>query len=192
MSPARRRLAAALCCAALFGGCSVLPARAPSAGKPAPDRFDIDGRIAIRAEKNAFSASLHWTQDADAYALRLSGPLGQGTVEISGDAGGVTLRSADARMLQAPDPQTLMQRELGWSLPVAGLRWWVRGLPDPQAAVDDLQIDAAGHTRMLEQSGWRIELSDYATSGNYLVPVRLVLTSARATLRLAVRRWTIP
>ncbi|MCC7410658.1 MAG: outer membrane lipoprotein LolB [Gammaproteobacteria bacterium] len=154
------------------------------------ERWTLAGRVAIRTDADAYSASLHWVQDGPRYTLRLTGPLGRGAVELRGDAAGIVLRTAGDETVTAQDAQELMRTQLGWSLPVAGLRFWVRGIPDPGLAVDGLVFDATGRLRVLEQTGWRIEVERYVEAGSYVLPARLILTSSHASVRMAVNRWT--
>jgi len=134
---------------------------------------------------------LHWAQDGQDYALRLSGPFGQGTVELSGDERRVVLRSGAGPASTAAEPQALLQREFGWSVPIGGLRYWVRGIPDPAHAIEALHLDAGGRLAALEQSGWHVKVLRWVKAGRYELPEKLFLRSEQAQVRLAVTRWTV-
>src|SRR3972149_5389831 len=75
--------------------------------------------------------------------MRIMAPLSQGTFELRGDDRSVALRTPENETLTATDPQALMQQNLGWSLPVAGLKYWVRGIPAPGSPARQLRLFAS-------------------------------------------------
>jgi len=183
-----------------LGGCTALPRSGPPpapawheqlAQRAALVRFELHGRVAASSHGEGFNASLHWAQDGQDYALRLSGPFGQGTVELSGDERRVVLRSGAGPASTAAEPQALLQREFGWSVPIGGLRYWVRGIPDPAHAIEALHLDAGGRLAALEQSGWHVKVLRWVKAGRYELPEKLFLRSEQAQVRLAVTRWTV-
>ena len=154
-------------------------------------QWTLHGRVAVQNGKEGFSAGLRWVQQGPAYQLRLMAPLGQGTYELQGDAHGVTLHTADNRVLHAADAQGLMQDNLGWSAPVAGLRYWVLGIPEPGVPVDYLRVDEQGRLSDLEQSGWRISVLDYRQAGKLVLPSKLYMHNDTLELRMVVQSWDI-
>lgn len=147
------------------------------------------GRILIRTEDEAWSATLQWVQQGESYRIRLIGPLGQGTVQVSGDARGVTLRTSDG-IHRAASPRALMSDTLGWWVPVGGLRYWMTGLDDPQgpAAVVS-RLDPFGRPESLDQAGWAIEFQRYASDQPLALPTKLSLQGERLSVRVVVKRW---
>lgn len=155
-------------------------------------RWTLHGRIAVQTNDQGFTAGLRWVQRGAAYQLRLMAPLGQGTYELEGNAQGVSLRTADNRMLYAADPKRLMQKNLGWSVPVAGLRYWVLGVPEPGVSVKYLRIDDKGRLSDLEQSGWRVSVLDYRHAGKLDLPAKLYMQNDSLKLRMVVQSWDLP
>lgn len=151
--------------------------------------WELRGRIAVKLEQDAFSATLHWRQAADAYNLRVIAPLGRGTFELSGDADGVELRTADNRVFRADNPEALLQENLGWQLPVSGLRWWVRGLPRPGVATTRLDVSEAGWLTALTQDGWAVQYEEQRAEGEVMLPGKLSLENGPVRVRLAVTVW---
>lgn len=153
-------------------------------------QWAIRGRASIKTGADGFGAALNWTQTADAYNIRLSAPLAQGSVEISGDGDAVTLRTKDATRT-ANDPDQLVYEMLGMVLPVSNLAYWVRGVPSPEAIVA-LQLDEQGRLQRLQQSGWLITIKRYREIDGYALPSSLVVENPPYSLRLAVHRWLLP
>ena len=96
------------------------------------DAWQINGKLGIRSEQESGSAILFWLQRQDYFDISLSGPLGQGSTRLTGRQGAVSLEIANRGTFTATTAEALMQQQLGWSLPVEHLLWWVRGLPAPQ------------------------------------------------------------
>lgn len=152
--------------------------------------WTLTGRIAVHNENENWSATLRWTQQAEAYTLNLIGPLGQGAVQITGDRGSVLMRLADGQSYAADNAETLLREHAGWSVPVAGLRYWVRGLPDPRTTAQK-GLDEAGRPLFFEQSGWRIEYARYAQVNGIDLPHKLTLNNPHLQVRLVIDRWEL-
>lgn len=200
-SPVRSFIVGVL--AATLAGCAATPAlppeRAATAGALEQARrqslmslhnWALTGRIAVHNENENWNATLRWTQQQDAYTLRLLGPLGQGAVQLEGDAGGVVMRLADGQSFKAQDAEALLRERAGWNMPVSGLRYWVLGLPDPRSEAGKA-VDEAGRPLWLEQSGWRVEFSRYAPVNGVDLPHKLALNNPHLQVRLVIDRWEL-
>ena len=197
-----RCLAGALCLGAfILAGCAAQPTigagersslwQARSARLAGLTQWVLRGRIAVQVEREGWTASLQWEQHDGDYVLRVSAPLGRGTFELTGSAQGVSLQTSDNRLLHADDPEALLQQTLGWQLPVAGLYYWVRGLPDPAAEPDSLQLDEKGRINDLKQSGWQVTYQRYASAGGMELPGKITLENARLKVRLVISDWVL-
>jgi outer membrane lipoprotein LolB len=156
--------------------------------------FGLRGRIAIQRGAEGAQAQLSWTQRADTWDLRLVAPLGQGSVRLEGMPGAVVLSTPDGARYRASDVDALMKTHLRWSLPVAGARYWILGLPVPGHPVGQLSLDAEGRLRDLAQDGWRISVLEYqnapAEPGGLVLPRRLFLLGKDVQLRIVITAWT--
>lgn len=192
------RVSAALVLALALGGCAGTPSN-PLDGAPGQARdaaaftlaqWSAVGRILLRTPEESWHATLDWRQTGDNYHIRLTAPLGQGTVELDGGPWGVSLRTRDDEAPRhARDPETLLLDTLGWRVPVAGLRYWILGLPDPRAAIDHARRDAAGRLETLGQSGWSVRYPRYDTATRPVLPAKVYLEHPRFTVRIVVTRW---
>jgi len=166
---------------------------APTAIELSSPRFaiwQIRGRVSLLKGEQGWHASLNWREDAGRYRLDLSGPLGQGAVRIEGDDTSVRLQTADGRDYVAQDADALVQRVTGWEFPVAGIRYWVRGVPVPgEQAV--ITTDAGGRLIHLVQSGWDIRYDRFQDLEGRAWPTRLRLTADDISVRLVVDEWTL-
>jgi len=184
---------------ALLAGCAEF---APRSGDATPTRdaawaarvarltplntFALNGRIAIQREGEGGQARVQWSQADERFDLRLSAPLGQGAYALTGSGDQVSLVTPDGQGYSAPDLDTLMATHLRWSLPVAGARYWVRGLPVPDRPVTQLNLDAQGRLLDLAQDGWRISVLEYEND----LPRKLFLLGKNLQLRIVIAAWT--
>lgn len=196
----RRWLAPVLALA--LGGCAPLPV-APPTGEPAATSpwalhrarleavraWSLQGRAAIQTEREGVTATVRWEQRGQDYVMRFIGPFAQGSFELAGGAEGVVLRTPEGGALRARDPEALLEQALGWSLPVAGLNYWIRGIPDPAREASQLRLDEFGRMTDVEQDGWRISVLRYTRLDGLDLPEKLFLESRRLKLRIAVQAW---
>lgn len=162
----------------------------------------LQGRIAIQAEtpqgakQEGWHAALRWEQQADNYQITLSSPLGQDLAQLHGSAQGVILHTAQGED-SAQDSEALLYKRLGVRLPLAGLRYWVLGLPNPSAPVapHERVLDGLGRLTQLRQQGWEIEFRRYTAAPGLDLPDKLFLsTQADDTpieVRLVVEEWSL-
>lgn len=170
--------------------CSQLPLRDSSPWQaPHWTQWTLSGRVAVWHGQDGWHAQLRWTQQADSYQLELSGPLGQGALRLQGDEQGVTLELANGQRDWAPSADQLLQRHTGWQLPIAGMRYWARGLAVPERPADwDYAPD--GRPQRLRQDGWDIHYSqyrDYQALG--CLPRRIDFSRGPLTARLIIDHW---
>lgn len=190
----------------LIGACATAPSAPPPAeGGTALGRWldrqqrlaalvqwTLRGRVGIETGKDSGNASMSWEQNGEEYAIRISAPMSQGTFELRGDAQGVTLRGPDRSEISAADPQALMQEQLGWSLPVAGLKYWIRGIPMPNRPVAAVRLDDAGRLSDLEQDGWRVSVQRYKAVGEEELPDKIFMENAPLKMRVVIGEWQLP
>ncbi len=176
----------------LVSACAQLPQRPPGNAWVAPEwsHWSLRGRIAVQAGEQGWHANLNWRQTGVDYVLELSGPLGQGTVRMSGNSDGVTLERADGLRDWAPDADELLTRNTGWTLPVAGLRYWVRGRAAPGQPAQ-WQWSKDGLPQQLRQDGWLIRYSEFREqAGHGLLPRKLELERAGLSARIVIDGWS--
>jgi outer membrane lipoprotein LolB len=149
------------------------------------------GRIAVRTDEDGWSAGFDWKQTGDDYLIRLRGPFGQGAMELEGNTHGVWLKRAGRPAVFSIHPERLLEQESGWRLPITGLEYWLRGLPD-QGSDAQPQLDADGRLASLQQSGWQIDYRRYQDVGQYTLPTRLELQRDGLRVKVLVDNWELP
>jgi outer membrane lipoprotein LolB len=155
-----------------------------------PDPWQLTGRISLTQGETGWHAGVDWLEQADSFRLRVSGPLGQGGFLLTGNPEGVLLRDAEQRVYAAADTDALLTQVTGWVLPVAGLRYWVRGIPDPDVLFE-AEVDDAGRLARLVQAGWTIRYTRYHTAADGRWPARLALARDDVAVRMVIDQWQL-
>ena len=182
-----------------LAGCAPQPRRAElpadwqehAAAVSARSAWGLQGKIGLRAASGSGSAFLTWTQEAERYRLVLSGALGMGKLVLTGDADGVAWNDSRGRTGRHADPDALVAAIWGWRLPVAALKYWIRGIPQPDRPVEDAEFAGPELTRF-RQSGWLVEPAAYREVDGIALPTRLRLEGEGAVLTVLVNRWGEP
>jgi outer membrane lipoprotein LolB len=85
--------------------------------------------------------------------------------------------------------RTVLEEVVGWSLPIGGLEFWIRGIPQPGADYRP-RLDAGGRARSIRQDSWEISYLDYFDAQPApQLPRRIKLSRDELTLKLVIERW---
>lgn len=153
-----------------------------------PSAWNLAGAIAARSGKKGWTASINWQQSGtNAYQIRLSGPLGSGSVLIQ-KQGGVTQFRDGNKTDSSANANELLAKHTGIRLPVNSLYYWVRGIPAP-GGVQSAQRDNANHLQVLRQNGYTVTYGGYQTVGNISLPSQIKLQGNGVFIKLVVKRW---
>jgi len=152
--------------------------------------WDIHGRAFIKVDKRAYNVSLRWQRGIERFLMMLEAPFGRGVIRIEANGDGpYRLQLPDGQVFTRDTPEVLFKDVIGWSLPVTGLTYWIRGLPRPQSSYRH-RIDQAGRMRSINQDGWTIDYRGYfAQQEQAQLPRKIILTRGRLTLKLVIERW---
>lgn len=153
--------------------------------------WTLTGRIALRADEEAWHASVYWRQRGEHYQIRIRGPLGMGAIELAGGPEGVVLRTSKDERHAADAPEQLLREMTGWTMPVSGLRYWLLGVSEQDAAIDGMQLDVGGRLESLRQAGWAIAYLRYDQIDGVQLPAKLYLESSRVSARIVINHWVI-
>jgi len=121
--------------------------------------WQLSGKIGLRGPRLAESAYLNWRQCGDDYDVRISGPLGQTVARIEGRGENLTVSMEGRDPVTTAEPELLLQEQLGWSVPLRALRYWVRAeaAPGAPATVTGPQRQPES----LQQLGWQVNYLSY-------------------------------
>lgn len=154
------------------------------------ETWALSGRIGIQSPDRGWNATVHWRQYPAMYDLRVIAPLGGGTLQLRGDASGVTAQTSKGEVYTAADAETLLREQAGVALPVKSLRYWALGRPDPGEEAEQ-SLDGHGRLTRLRQDGWEITYVSYRSIGDLELPDKIVLENGQIQVRLVVDRWDL-
>lgn len=150
--------------------------------------WNLRAKIGIRSEEEATSFNINWTEHPDQFAIRLSGPLGQGAVSITGVEGHVTLQDGKKRQ-SASSLEELWAQNSNLQLPFAYLKYWIRGIPHPEGNVG-VKLNEHGLAQELLQEGWKVEYLSYHDQ-ELPLPRKFEITKADKSARLVIKSWKL-
>ena len=153
------------------------------------DDWEFKGRIGVSASGEGLNARLRYYQDDDDFRATISGPLGFGTIQIQGERRQVTVIDRDGEEWLLTDPEVDLQVMYGWTIPVASLRYWALGIPDP-AELAFTDFDEKGRLTSLDQGNWQVEIVKYREGGGQSMPRLITAVSGDNKVRLVIDNWT--
>lgn len=153
------------------------------------DEWEFAGRIGVSAGDEGFNGKLWWRQDGVVFRARISGPLGVGTIFINGDRRELTLTDRDGVVTELIDAEVDLRERYGWTIPVASLRYWALGIPDPSSP-SEAGFNETGQLSELKQRNWQVTISQYADGGGQSMPRRVTATNDDFKVRLVIDNWT--
>lgn len=199
----------------LLCSCTVVPPREPPQA-PADElwqqrvrqlqalsAWSFNGRVAVNGpDIPSRTIRITWSAVGASYRLSLMTPFGQQVAELTGAAGVASLRRPGEETRTAGSPEALLYDALGWTAPLRELRYWVRGLPAPDAGsafTGDIASDTRSTVRLDEwgrlvavmQDGWDVRIDRYGESEGLELPRRLTVSRGDLRIRLLIDEWKL-
>ena len=155
------------------------------------DKWTATGVIGIKYNGKADSANYVYSQDGDDFSIKLYGPLGIGSIEIKGDGNRIVCIDNKGKETQADSAESLMVQQLGWYVPVEGLKSWIKGIPvsdkDTKRQIDDNNL-----VQVLLERGWEVDYSGYKMfDGEYPLPTKIKMTRDGLSLKIVIKSWQV-
>jgi len=151
--------------------------------------WSLRGRLGVSDGRDGGSGTLEWTQRGDTFRFSVHAPVTGKTWTLAGTPSHAVLTGLRPQAIEGDDARALLERELGWQVPVAGLVDWVRGMRAPGTANIEFRPD--GLPAAIIQDGWRVEFLDYDGNHEPPLPRRLFASRGERKVRLAIREWSI-
>lgn len=179
----------------LLNGCSQYATQqspvATLSNKPLPEQWQIKGKLGVRSDNGNGSLSVNWQQNDNHYIIYTQAALGQGAATLRGNDATLVITQAGKAPVTSFVPNQLVEETFGWSLPITDLKYWVRGIPNPEQNNARAQYNEAGNLIELQQYGWSLSLSRYRLIKDWALPGRIRATQGNTTLTLIIRDWVL-
>lgn len=153
-------------------------------------QWKISGKLGVRSESNAGSATLEWEDYNGHYTIYLTGPFGRSIASIRGLPGFVSMTVPDQDTLTDSSLEKLVYTQTGWVVPFSMLQYWVKGIPAP-GEYDDLQLNTYNRLMSLSQHGWSIEFDRYGVTLDHDMPGRVRLQKGDTRVTLLIQSWEL-
>ena len=123
-------------------------------------RFSVRYADQTRRVQNAYG-NFDWLEQGDEVTLSLRSPLGSTLAIVGSTPTHATLELPNQAPRTASNVEDLMRGALGFPLPVAGMRYWLKDTPSPESHAQIVR-DAQGRITQIVQDGWRIDYLAFA------------------------------
>ncbi len=154
-------------------------------------KFRFEGRVALSNGENSGAVNLSWQQEGEFFDIELRIPFSGQIFHLSGDAHTAMLDGIEENTLMDSDPENLLLRHTGLTLPVRAIGNWVRGVRHAEAA--NVVVDAGGTLRFIEELGWRIDYRYFEqqsiTTGRFAMPTNLLAQNGTTKIKLIINKW---
>ena len=180
-------------------GCSLLPWSSDDDSEvltflPADqlNQWDLTAKFSVSTAAGTDSGSIRWILNPNEERLDVLSPTGSVVAQLTMTETEARLKTDD-RETVAKDAETLFREVMDLSLPVAALRYWVRGLDAPNLPLESVEKDGEGRITDLTQGGWQLayngNVSIESGSHRFEVPRRLTATRGDIEIRWASTEW---
>lgn len=185
------RLSLLIAASGLLSACPTIPPAALQQSPVAPvqPNFNVNGKIGVQYQGKGYSGSFTWQHQVERDEVALFSPLGSQVAQIQRDAQGATLVDSESRIYKAASIEELTQSVLGWTLPIAGLQYWVQGHPSPTSTALRQQDPQNQRLQQLQQEGWQIDYQQYQDYQTFALPSKMRLDRPELTLKLILQEW---
>ncbi len=152
------------------------------------EQWSLEGKTGARQGDASTSFNMVWTQQGSAFEIHLFGPLGQGSVSISGDDTFATLTQG-SEQITASNLQTLVAENHSIQLPLDALTYWIRGIPDPSQPAQ-IALGSQGLLAHMLQLDWDIVYTDYGQTDPPL-PRKFTISRADTSAKIIIKSWDL-
>ena len=92
------------------------------------DNWSMVGQVILQQEQKKSRVHVYWQKQGPIQHISLSGPMGIGNTDIDIYPEFSQLEQVNGRIYQGKTPEIVMQKVLGWSLPLSVFKYWITGL----------------------------------------------------------------
>ena len=155
------------------------------------EHWTLQGKLGVSNGKDGGSGTLTWTQNGDRYDFVLRGPITGRSFRLTGGPEGALLEGLDGGPLRGPDAEALMQRALGWEVPLGDLRAWVLGLRADSGPAE-LSFGANRLPSLLQQDGWSVDYRQWDPVHQPPLPKIVFAGKGTYKVKLSIESWSFP
>ena len=127
--------------------------------------WQLTGKLGFKSPQKAGSVNLNWHQSGADYQLKLSGPLGTGSAQITGNKDQIKVTRGTEHYMGTPKSIALQ-----WLLlPVDAIAGTRLAIAEPGETTHKT-FDSAGNPQSFDQAGWKLTFPTFQLSINSHYP----------------------
>lgn len=153
------------------------------------ESWTASGKVAITVKDKVQTAKIIWNQNDLTFDIQFIAPLGQSGPKIVGNEQKVTLLIPKEQPLTGTSTSEVLQKRLGWQLPVENAKYWIKGIPSP-IKESDVVLDNEKLT-LLKQDGWKIKYNRYTKINDLTLPSKITITRGQLKFLLVIYNWKV-
>ncbi len=157
------------------------------------DHYQTRGSFAYITDKQKVYAHFFWQQyTPQSYRLLLTNPLGSTEMELKVQNGTAELTDNHGKHYTSNNPDDMIQKLTGMSIPLDNMREWMLGLPGDSS---DFSLDSLYRLRQVnyKQNGLNgsVTYQSYDTTVQPSLPNLLQMTQGQQRIKLKMDSWTL-
>lgn len=189
----------------VLAACSINTPKGPATSPTSPqwrdheakikqlEHYQTRGSFAYISDKQKVYARFFWQQyTRDNYRLLLTNPLGSTEMELKVQSGVAQLTNNEGKKYTSNNPDEMIQKLTGMSIPLANLRLWMLGLPGDES---DFTLDSQYRLSKVNysQNGQQgtVVYQSYSDDVIPSLPNRLEMTEGDQRIKLKMDSWTL-
>ena len=144
-------------------------------------------------DQQKFKTRVIWQQiNQDQYEIRLKDFIGRTVAIIEGSSEQVVVKTSKGKRYEGSNADEIIRDTVGLRIPVEGMRYWLRAIPEPSQAYEIMSVNNKGLVASAKQSGWKLEYPNYQSHELVQLPTNAVLQFNDIVLTIKVSRWEFP
>jgi len=189
----------------VLAACSINAPKGPATSPTSPqwreheaqvkqlEHYQTRGAFAYISDRQKVYARFFWQQySPDSYRLLLTNPLGSTEMELKVQSGVAQITNNQGKKYTSDNPDEMIQKLTGMSIPLANLRLWMLGLPGDES---DFTLDSQYRLSKVNysQNGLKgsVVYQSYSDEVIPSLPDRLELTQGDQRIKLKMDSWTL-
>lgn len=157
------------------------------------EHYQTRGAFAYISDKQKVYARFFWQQyTPDSYRLLLTSPLGSTEMELKVQNSTAQLTDNKGQQYTSNNPDEMIQKLTGMSIPLANLRLWMLGLPGDTTDFtlnSEYRLQQVNYTQNGLKS--KVDYQGYSKDTQPSLPNRLELTQGEQRIKLKMDSWTL-
>ena len=153
------------------------------------ERWQVNAKLLGDRAGEKFRARFLWEQYPNGYEIQLLSAFGNRLALIKSSKNQVEVITSKGQRYVDRDVQALTKRLFNIELPIAEMRYWSLGVPNPKQQHDPIEFNELGYARAFNQSGWLVQYQSYQQDLEIPLPREFSMVSSDFEARVIVASW---